>query len=426
MKLRHSFATLLFLLAPFFTLSGAVTLYPSPDLQTRPLKELPDTDVRLAQARSTGAMSTNGARWFRLELDDWYRGYVSREWVVDERRLRAGAEVLARPSEDARVIANLAPGDQVEVIWTGEWWEISFKRNMPVFFEADNAKITQIQQAIAAAQNARNQPAVQVASAPSIAPTTTGLQAAAAGAPSAFLPRQTEPATNQDSRSTTAQEDPFNDTSSVARETSSGITNESIAPVPIEPVPTQPTTKAQPEFNAEAPVKPPQPSPEPRMVENAPVGSEPLATDPAPISAAESYDLAGPVTQRETLNPDPFGAGAAPEFSSEANPEFTPEPMAPITPQPAMPRLREPRSVSGPFTGELRRTKTRLWVQPPYPFELVDSNGRRLAYLDLGQVRLQNSLDRYLERRVKIFGTRVIEADQDERVVIQARSVTSF
>lgn len=96
-------------------------------------------------------------------------------------------------------------------------------------------------------------------------------------------------------------------------------------------------------------------------------------------------------------------------------PDPAPVTMAPVAPVPVAPtnQIGRPAPMAGNtadlprlFAGRLVLARRALLnPNPPYDYQLVDSSGRRFAYVDTKRLLLTDKLDNYLERLVSVTGT---------------------
>lgn len=75
--------------------------------------------------------------------------------------------------------------------------------------------------------------------------------------------------------------------------------------------------------------------------------------------------------------------------------------------------------------GELRRARNRmLFFPPPHPFELTDTEGKRMAWVNLHNAIYSGSIGQFLQKRVVIHGEIVTPEDESARnSVIEAKKL---
>lgn len=56
------------------------------------------------------------------------------------------------------------------------------------------------------------------------------------------------------------------------------------------------------------------------------------------------------------------------------------------------------------YEGRLARSRSFLGRQPPYPFQIMDQSGNRIAYLDLNKLLITTPIDRFLDRGFQFYG----------------------
>ena len=105
-------------------------------------------------------------------------------------------------------------------------------------------------------------------------------------------------------------------------------------------------------------------------------------------------------------------------------------PATPPAPAPATPGLGHPVAMTGDtaamprlFTGTLVVARRAIFnPNPPYDYQLTDSNGRRFAYVDTKRLVLTEKLDSFLDRAVVITGT-VRNTIDGKDLVVDAQSM---
>jgi len=110
-----------------------------------------------------------------------------------------------------------------------------------------------------------------------------------------------------------------------------------------------------------------------------------------------------------TLTPPTTGAGYTPPPSSNA----PGRPVAISGASADLPRL---------FQGRLTASRTLIQRTPPYDYQITDSSGRRLAYLNTAKLKLAGKMETYLDRIVSVTGTMRNTIDGKD-LVIEAESL---
>jgi len=112
-------------------------------------------------------------------------------------------------------------------------------------------------------------------------------------------------------------------------------------------------------------------------------------------------------------------APAAPPVMAPAPPVVaaTPTPV----PQPRADTAPVAKGIAHQFEGTFRKAgRTLLMFEPKFRYEIVNSSGERIAYVDLDQVVLPGPIDGFLDRTVIVSGAwEAIEGDSD--IVVRAR-----
>ena len=116
--------------------------------------------------------------------------------------------------------------------------------------------------------------------------------------------------------------------------------------------------------------------------------------------------------------------------AAEAGPVLAPVPSAPAAPADAVGKPAEAdasaTSLSRTFEGQVEATSRTLFVgpKPPFPWQLVDPSGARIAYLDLSQLLLTQQIDQYVGHTVDVFGP-ASPVGKTGDVVVQVQSLQS-
>ncbi|HVW20681.1 MAG TPA: hypothetical protein VHC86_05655 [Opitutaceae bacterium] len=118
------------------------------------------------------------------------------------------------------------------------------------------------------------------------------------------------------------------------------------------------------------------------------------------------------------------GAPAAPAPVAESAPAPAPAP-APV-PAAAGPGTAASSDGGAPLPGvfEGTFTSTHRWIGPkrPYPWQLDDAAGNRIAYLDVSKLQFTDQVDKYAGKSVSVFGS-VQPVPGGSDIVIQAESL---
>ncbi|HXN35718.1 MAG TPA: hypothetical protein VN877_06075 [Opitutaceae bacterium] len=109
-----------------------------------------------------------------------------------------------------------------------------------------------------------------------------------------------------------------------------------------------------------------------------------IRTGPAVVSAAPAAPVAAPV------------AAAAPQAPSASAAPAAPAPSEPAGSSAGLSRL---------FEGTLTGTRTLLSPRQPYPWQLVDPSGSRIAYIDLTKLLLTDQIENYAGHAVVVLGS---------------------
>jgi hypothetical protein len=117
--------------------------------------------------------------------------------------------------------------------------------------------------------------------------------------------------------------------------------------------------------------------------------------------------------------------------NTSADNKLTFAPVAPVAPTGPVTTIGRPVPLSGDtaemprlFAGKLVLARRAILnPNPPYDYQLVDSSGRRFAYVDTKRLLLTDKIESYLEREIAITGT-VRNTVDGKDLVVSAESMT--
>jgi len=126
---------------------------------------------------------------------------------------------------------------------------------------------------------------------------------------------------------------------------------------------------------------------------------------PAPAPTKSSPVVAAPLPQEKAPSPAPLPVESSPLVAAPIAPAPS---AAPVTGGQAIPvainaedaKTGLPRSYVGKFMSSRRAFAPKR----PYDFQINDDAGVRFAYLDLSKLMITDSLEKYLERWVSVYG----------------------
>jgi hypothetical protein len=93
------------------------------------------------------------------------------------------------------------------------------------------------------------------------------------------------------------------------------------------------------------------------------------------------------------------------EAAPSAPPAAAPAPSGAAPALPAAAPQGESRPTSKLFEGSFTSTKKLLGTKPPYDWQLVDSDGNRIAYVDLSKLLLTDQIENYAGHAVVLLGS---------------------
>ncbi|MFW5883244.1 MAG: hypothetical protein ACOCVG_02655, partial [Verrucomicrobiota bacterium] len=138
-----------------------------------------------------------------------------------------------------------------------------------------------------------------------------------------------------------------------------------------------------------------------------PGAAQPMAT-PMPLVQSLPVPEQQPVEQTPPPPaPRPQPVQAQP-MQPQARPVYTP-PQTPAT-----------FSLTKPLEGTLKFHERRFGIPVEHNYKLVDSDNKRIAFVDLSGVIL-NQVDRYLDQPVVVFGQ--VEKTKNGKLLIRAQSM---
>ena len=85
-------------------------------------------------------------------------------------------------------------------------------------------------------------------------------------------------------------------------------------------------------------------------------------------------------------------------------PAPAPEPSGPTSVAPAPQPPTDDAGLSKLFEGTLTGTRTLLMPKKPFDWQIVDADGKRVAYLDLSKLRLTDQIENYTGHAVVVLG----------------------
>jgi len=133
------------------------------------------------------------------------------------------------------------------------------------------------------------------------------------------------------------------------------------------------------------------------------------------------YIRLGPVGTAALASAEPMAPGPAADSPISA---ATPVPVAAAAP--AAGREAAPENAASATLVRMIEGKFvaahKLFAKRPYQWELADSTGSRLAYLDVSKLLLTEQLDRYIDRQVSVTGA-VEPVPKSEDVVVRVESL---
>ncbi len=332
--------------------------------------------------------------WFKTPYQGYFGGFIRQEAVRPDGSVSSGETVFLTPSEGGRVLTVTEPGDEIIINLPGRWTEITIRKTIDGYF--------------------RKQPEPEGRRAP--------IDLAAILGPSP---------------------DPG------AEERMAPVAEERPVERPLRPEEPAPPVEAEAEEELDEPAADP-----------APGDRSPLTTLPA-LTPEERPDRIAlpdqPYQEAETDALDPDVIEDLPEEVVEEELESAAEEEAPTQPeqpqeevrdaeilpsdplevpleeaelrgieQPALPRQRhiQPATEIGrTLQGRLVRTRG-VFRSPPYPFELRDSRGNRLAFVDASNA-VVHDISRLIGRVVTVYGPLDTSAQRNVRVIRAANIYTA-
>lgn len=139
--------TTLSLLALVPALWGAekVALHFMPDSDARIIAELEPDDAKLALAEDVIEKEKKEEGWQWLEYEGTFKGYVALDDVGKDLEVAPGALIRLDPDPDSPILTVVEEGDDVELIWAGDWAEVKFTKEVPVYFKKASPELPTIE-----------------------------------------------------------------------------------------------------------------------------------------------------------------------------------------------------------------------------------------------------------------------------------------
>ncbi len=342
--------------------------------------------------RSEVVAGTGG--WRRVARTDSYSGFIREEALDAGGEVRPGTPVYLTPSANAAELTTVAAGDEVRVNFVDDWTEISIRKSIPGFVRPSAAPPTE----------GFLPPLME-----EVAPAVAAEEAAPEPAPAATEPG---PEIVPDDTETVAV-DPLEAGTPEGEERE---TTEIVSVLPAEEAAGPPADDAPvPPPAAPAPPEPPMADPveEVTVIEETVSTAEPPSPEPAP--AAE--DAAGIPARMEAAVVEEAATALPPEVpvrilpvdrslptrpaeadASRAAPDRQPVPVRVERRVPA-----PPSDILRTFRGRLELNRSTLGVAREFRLQLVNSRGRRIAFIDDSEVASASWIDRIGER-VRVIG----------------------
>ena len=350
--------------------------------------------------RSEVVAGTGG--WRRVARTDSYSGFIREEALDAEGEVRPGTAVYLTPSTNAAELTEVAAGDEVRVNFVDDWTEISIRKSIPGFVRPSAPPPTE---GFLPPFMEEAEPAVaaeEAAPEPAPAATEPGPEA---------VPDDTETVA-VDSLEAGTPEGEERETTEIV----SVLPAEEAAGPPADAAPVPPpAAPTSPEPPPAAPVEEVAAVEEVTVVEETVSTAEPPSPDPEPAPAAG--DAAGIPARMEAAVVEEAATALPPEVpvrilpvdrslptrpaeagASRAAPDRQPVPVRVERRVPA-----PPSDILRTFRGRLELNRSTLGIAREFRLQLVDSRGRRIAFIDDSEVASASWIDRIGER-VRVIG----------------------
>jgi hypothetical protein len=366
--------------------------------------------------RSEVVAGTGG--WRRVARADSYSGFIREEALDAGGQVRPGTPVYLTPSANAAELTAVADGDEIRVNFVDDWTEISIRKSIPGFVRPSAppptdgflpprmeepapppAEEVEIAPEPAAPEPEPDAPRADTAPLADEAPEAADTPVAAARPEEALEPEETaavlldgeDPGTPEQTSPAAAVPSP-----------------EPVVPAPALTEPVETTTVIEEIVPAEPPAPPATPE------QPAPPEPTPSAE---PTAAPGAEDAAGIPPREEAAVEEEIAAALPPEVPVRILPV---DRSLPTRPADATPRRAEPdrqpvpvrveRRVPAPpgdilrtFRGRLELNRSTLGIAREFRLQLVNSRGKRIAFIDDSEVASASWIDRIGER-VRVIG----------------------
>jgi hypothetical protein len=133
------------------------------------------------------------------------------------------------------------------------------------------------------------------------------------------------------------------------------------------------------------------------------------------------YIHSGPVSAAGLASADPVAPGPTPDAPTSAATATPATASVPAAGREAAPENAASASIVRIIEGKFVAAH-KLFAKRPYQWELVDSTGARLAYLDVSKLLLTEQLDRYIDRQVSVTGA-IEPVPKSQDVVVRVENL---
>lgn len=365
-------------LAVYSTADARISVFLKPDPKAPLFKEVPEGDLMQPKAVEDVALADKG--WHTAKVAISQVGFTEQANVMKELSLKPGAKVHVRPMADSGLVATTTGQEMVKVVKPGPWTQVTLIKPLTVYFLLGDEPALELVEPVEAvvpvsALQEPGNPELVVVAAPEVP------KPAARPAPA---PPEAEPSAPP--------------------------------PVAVQPTPA-------PEPPAPEPVPP-----APTTIINETVSA--AATASSPPATISEFDLL------ETVDPSIVRQSVAPVSSAllEAIQELDPlevregsnlphtAPQLPVEIKPTV-------SISRQFEGRLiykkpffRRPGVRASKNaPPSNYQLVDANGKRVAYVRVDDIKV-GSILKYVNKDIILSGP-LEENPKGDEPIIQGRTI---
>ncbi|MDX2111711.1 MAG: hypothetical protein SFY80_15875 [Verrucomicrobiota bacterium] len=113
--------------------AAVVNLYYTPSPELPPAVIVDDDNPLLGNAIPATDAAARAAGWSTVERPGKYRGFVDVMQIDKSLSVKVGAPVYLKADDSSLVITTIKEGDNTQVLWQGDFWEVQFEKTMTLY-----------------------------------------------------------------------------------------------------------------------------------------------------------------------------------------------------------------------------------------------------------------------------------------------------